>query len=158
MLSDKYELYLDYQMIVQTTSAQTALSVLLSLYNNFEIKFQRHYSGIHLLYGVIFEDANELSESMRKLLLSWGYELKNKSIIHQHRVATTTTAPTITMNNIDTVDNTLSVEPSTNDLRVSEQALLIQNQELNDIDKEPTLHHTFPQTQESSKCRKKAMK
>jgi hypothetical protein len=37
----------------------------------------------------------------------------------QDRV-TTTIAPTITMNNIDTTNNTLSVEPNTNDLHVSE--------------------------------------
>ncbi len=76
MLSDKYELYLDRQLIVQTTCAYQAMSILLGLYNIFEIKFQRHFRGVHLLYGVMFEDSNEISKSLRKLLLSWITSLK----------------------------------------------------------------------------------
>ncbi|CAF1465185.1 unnamed protein product [Rotaria sordida] len=36
ILKDKYELYLDYELIVQTTSSYEALSLLVSLYNIFE--------------------------------------------------------------------------------------------------------------------------
>ncbi|CAF3904462.1 unnamed protein product, partial [Rotaria magnacalcarata] len=61
MLNAKYELYLDYQLIEQTTSAQEAISILLCLYNIFEIKFTRHSRGINLLYGIMFQDQNELS-------------------------------------------------------------------------------------------------
>ncbi|CAM4802664.1 unnamed protein product [Rotaria magnacalcarata] len=67
MLNAKYELYLDYQLIEQTTSAQEAISILLCLYNIFEIKFTRHSRGINLLYGIMFQDQNELSFEMPML-------------------------------------------------------------------------------------------
>ncbi len=153
-MTDKYELYLDYQLIVQTASAEAALSILLALYNIFEIKFQRHYRGIHLLYGVIFEDNNELSKSFRKDLLSWGYTIKTKSVVHQHK-RTTTTTTTTTMNNINTTENAPSVEPNVNDLSLLTQTVLIQNQALNDANEEPALNRS---SQESSKCPKKTTK
>jgi hypothetical protein len=91
ILNDKYQLYLDYEVIVQTTSAEEAISILLCLYNLFEIKFQRHSRGVHLLYGIMFEDQNDLTKSLRKVLLTWDYIIKNKPIVHQHRTTTTAT-------------------------------------------------------------------
>jgi hypothetical protein len=104
MLQDKYELYLDYQFILQTTSAQEAISILLGLHNIFEVKFTRHSRGVQLLYGVMFQEQNELSKSLRKLLLSWEYVIQNKSIVHQRQ--STTTAE----NNSIMTENTASIE------------------------------------------------
>jgi len=97
-------------LIVQTTSAEAAISLLLCLYNLFEIKFQRHFRGIQLLYGVIFEDSSELSVSLRKLLFSWDYIIKNKYHVHQYQ---TTTATTI-IDNINTTQHIVSNDPTIN--------------------------------------------
>ncbi|CAF3311671.1 unnamed protein product [Rotaria socialis] len=125
MLNAKYELYLDYQLIEQTTSAQEAISILLCLYNIFEIKFTRHYLGINLLYGIMFQDQNELSKSLRKLLLSWDYIIENKSIVHQHQTKTTT------VNNMSMIHTTTSTETYENDSNVLEETHFIQNQQIN---------------------------
>jgi hypothetical protein len=145
MLNDKYELYLDYQLIVQTTSAQEAVSVLLCLYNIFEIQFTRHSRGIHLLYGVMFQDQNELSKSLRKLLLSWDYIIKNKSLVHQHQTTTSV------VNNIDIIQSTLSIETNENDSNVIEETDPIQNDQINNVNQEPTFRHSFDHTQELGK-------
>ncbi|CAF3284555.1 unnamed protein product [Rotaria socialis] len=127
MLNAKYELYLDYQLIEQTTSAQEAISILLCLYNIFEIKFTRHYLGINLLYGIMFQDQNELSKSLRKLLLSWDYIIENKSIVHQHQTKTTT------VNNMSMIHTTTSTETYENDSNVLEETHFIQNQQINNV-------------------------
>jgi hypothetical protein len=145
MLNDKYELYLDYQLIVQTTFAQEAVSVLLCLYNIFEIQFTRHSRGIHLLYGVMFQDQNELSKSLRKLLLSWDYIIKNKSLVHQHQTTTSV------VNNIDIIQSTLSIETNENDSNVIEETDPIQNDQINNVNQEPTFNHSFNHTQELGK-------
>lgn len=145
MLNDKYELYLDYQLIVQTTSAQEAVSVLLCLYNIFEIQFTRHSRGIHLLYGVMFQDQNELSKSLRKLLLSWDYIIKNKSLVHQHQTTTSV------VNNIDIIQSTLSIETNENDSNVIEETDPIQNHQINNVNQEPTFSHSFDHKQELGK-------
>ncbi|CAF3502492.1 unnamed protein product [Rotaria sordida] len=126
MCDNKYELYLDYQLIGQTTSAQQAVSFLLCLYNIFEIKFTRHSRGIHLLYGVVFQDQNEL---------------KNKSIAHQHQMTTTT------MNNISVIQNTTSVKRNENDSMVIEESEFIQDQQTNNVTRETTLTSSFNNTQ-----------
>ncbi|CAF1375267.1 unnamed protein product [Rotaria sordida] len=126
MCDNKYELYLDYQLIGQTTSAQQAVSFLLCLYNIFEIKFTRHSRGIHLLYGVVFQDQNEL---------------KNKSIAHQHQMTTTT------MKNISVIQNTTSVKRNENDSMVIEESEFIQDQQTNNVTRETTLTSSFNNTQ-----------
>jgi len=145
MCDNKYELYLDYQLIGQTTSAQQAVSFLLCLYNIFEIKFTRHSRGIHLLYGVVFQDQNELSKSLRKILLSWDYTIENKSIAHQHQMTTTT------MNNINVIQNTTSVKRNENDSMVIEESEFIQDQQTNNVTRETTLTSSFNNTQRLSK-------
>ena len=148
MFNDKYEMYLDYQLIGQTTSAQEAISILLFLYNVFEIKFTSHSSGIHLLYGVVFQDQNELSKSLRKLLLSWDYAIKNKSIIHQHQITMTTTT---TMNDISVLQIPTSVKINENDSAVLEGTEFIPGQQTNNVNKETTPNSPSNNTQRLSK-------
>jgi hypothetical protein len=139
-------LYLDYHLIVQTTSAQEAISILICLYNIFEIKFTRHSRGIHLLYGVMFQDQNELSKSLRKLLLSWDYIIKNKTIVHQRQTTTTTT-----VSNINMIQSTISTETNVNDSNVLEEIDSVQNQQLNIINQDPEIDHSLNHTQELGK-------
>ena len=142
ILNDKYELYLDYQLIVQTTSAQEALSLLLCLYNVFEIQFTRHSRGIHLLYGIMFQDQNELTKSLKKLLLSWDYIIKNRSIVRQHQTTTTT------VNNVTMGGSTISIEQNENDSNVLEEIDSVQNQQINNVDRQLTINNSFNHNQE----------
>ncbi|CAF1203963.1 unnamed protein product [Adineta steineri] len=121
MLDDKYELYLDYELIVQTTSAQEAISILLSLYNIFEVKFARHSCGVHLL----------------NLLVSWDYTIKNKLVVRQH--LSTITAPTLNSSNI--TQSTISMQTNENGLDVVEKVDSIQNQTINDMSQESATNH-----------------
>lgn len=145
MLNDKYELYLDYQLILQVTSAEMAISILLCLYNIFEIKFTRHSSSIHLLYGIMFQDQSELTKSMRKLLLSWDYVIEKKSVAYQHRT-TADTITTTTVNNIILIQNTTSTETNDNNLNVLEQINSPKNHEMNEVDQEPAPMDSFDHT------------
>ncbi|CAF2077322.1 unnamed protein product, partial [Rotaria magnacalcarata] len=142
MLNDRYELHLDYQLIAQTTSAEEAISVPLCLYNIFEIKFARHSRGINLLYGIIFHDQNELSKSMRKCLLSWDYIITSKSISRQHQTKNTT------VNTNSMIQSTASTETNKNDLNVLEETHFIQNEQVNNVCRDPTVNHSFNYTQE----------
>ena len=181
MFNDKYEMYLDYQLIGQTTSAQEAISILLCLYNIFEIKFTRHSRGIHLLYGVVFQDQNELSKSLRKLLLSWDYTIKNKSIVYQRQITTTTTtttaaatvsattttaaatvsattttaaatvSATTTMNDISVPQIATSAKTNENDSAVLEGAEFIPDQQTNNVNKKATPNSPSNNTQRLSK-------
>ncbi|CAF1209377.1 unnamed protein product [Didymodactylos carnosus] len=90
ILEDKFELYLDYHLITQTASSETALALLLSLYNIFEIRFTHNNRCAHTLYGIIFADGNELGKGLRTILASWDYRIKNRSTI-QRTIPTTTT-------------------------------------------------------------------
>jgi hypothetical protein len=145
MLNDKYEVYLDYQLIVQATSALEAMSILLCLYNIFEIKFTRHSRGTHLLYGIMFQDQSELTKSMRNHLLSWGYVIKNKSLVHQHQSTTTT------VNNITMIQSTISLETNENDSNVLEEIDSTQSQQISNLNQEPTINHLFNDTSELGK-------
>ncbi|CAF1158403.1 unnamed protein product [Adineta steineri] len=53
---EKFELYLDWKLIIRTTSPTTALALLLSLYNVFATKFAKNNHTSHLLYGVFFQN------------------------------------------------------------------------------------------------------
>ncbi|CAF0973569.1 unnamed protein product [Didymodactylos carnosus] len=76
---EKFELFADWQLITETTNPATALAVLLSLYNIFEIKFTKNNCASHLLYGIIFQDGNELGKSLRTVLSSWDYIFENRT-------------------------------------------------------------------------------
>ncbi|CAF3910067.1 unnamed protein product [Adineta steineri] len=139
MLDDKYELYLDYELIVQTTSAQEAISILLSLYNIFEVKFARHSRGVHLLYAIMFQDQNELTKPLRNLLVSWEYTIKNKLVVRQHLSTITAT----TLNNSNITQSTISMQSNENGLDVVEKVDSIQNQTINDMDQESVTNHSL---------------
>jgi hypothetical protein len=97
------------------------------------------------LYGVIFQDQNELSKSLRKLLLSWDYIIKNKLIVRQHQTKTTTAS------NISMVQSAISTETNENDSNVLEEIDSVQNQQINNVNQEPAINHSFNHTQELDK-------
>ena len=56
ILDDEYERYLDFTLIIETTSCFTTLAPLLSLYYVFEIRFGSHNRLCRLLYWILLED------------------------------------------------------------------------------------------------------
>ncbi|CAF1431898.1 unnamed protein product [Adineta steineri] len=137
MLDDKYELYLDYELIVQTTSAQEAVSILIGLYNIFEVKFTRHSRGVHLLYAIMFQDQNEFTKSLRNLLVSWDYIIKNKLAVCQHLSTITAT----TLSNSNVIQSTISMQTNENGLDAVAKVDSIQSQTINDISQESATNH-----------------
>ena len=79
ILDDKFEIYLDFCLITETTSCFTALALLLSIYYVFEIRFGSHSRCCRLLYGVLFEDAHYLNKALKNLLNTWKYKIVNQS-------------------------------------------------------------------------------
>ncbi|CAF1243966.1 unnamed protein product [Adineta steineri] len=139
MLDDKYELYLDYELIVRTTSAQEAVSILIGLYNIFEVKFTRHSRGVHLLYAIMFQDQNEFTKSLRNLLVSWDYIIKNKLAVRQHLSTITAT----TLSNSNVIQSTISMQTNENGLDAVAKVDSIQNQTINDISQESATNHSL---------------
>ncbi|CAF4032126.1 unnamed protein product [Rotaria sordida] len=77
--NEKFQLYLDWQVVVETTSPTTALSLLLSLYNVFEVKFAKNNHTSHLLYGVFFQNGDELGKNLRIILNSWYFTFEDRT-------------------------------------------------------------------------------
>ncbi|CAF1416102.1 unnamed protein product, partial [Adineta steineri] len=90
-------------VIGETTSPTTALALLLSLYNVFSIKFAKNNHTSHLLYGVFFQNGDELGKNLRIILNSWHFTFEDR-IKHSQIQAT---------NVIDSVSM-----PSTSNLQV----------------------------------------
>ena len=65
-------------MIVETTSPTTALSLLLSLCNVFEVKFAKNNHTARLLYGVIFQNGDGIGKNLRILLKSWHFAFEDR--------------------------------------------------------------------------------
>ncbi|CAF1604454.1 unnamed protein product [Adineta ricciae] len=77
--NENFELYLDWRVVIRTTNPTTALSLLLSLYNIFEVKFTKNNHTSHLLYGIFFQNGDELGKNLRILLNSWHFKLEDRT-------------------------------------------------------------------------------
>ncbi|CAF5161804.1 unnamed protein product, partial [Rotaria magnacalcarata] len=104
--------------------------------------FQRHGRAAHLLYGVLFEDTNELSKSLRAILLSWDYIIKNKLNFYQQHKQTTT------MSTVSADPSALSIELITTDSNVVQQNESIQCHEAGDSNSEQPLAEHLSHTLE----------
>ena len=78
-MEDKFELYLDFNLVTETNSITRALALLLSIYHVFEIRFHHHIRCVRLLYGVFFEDVHYLNKTLRTLLNEWNYKIINRA-------------------------------------------------------------------------------
>ena len=78
-MNEKIQLCLDWHVVVETASPTTALALLLSLYNIFEIKFTKNNHTSHLLYDVIFQDGDQLGKNLRIVLNSWGFMYQDRA-------------------------------------------------------------------------------
>ncbi len=88
ILDDKFQLYLDFHLVAETTSYTTALALLLSTYHVFEIRFAHHNRCVRLLYGIIFEDAHYLDKALKTLLNNWKYKIVSRPLVKRRAVVT----------------------------------------------------------------------
>ncbi len=103
ILDDKFELYLDFCLITETTSCSTALALLLSLYHVFEIRFGSHNRCCHLLYGILFEDSHYLNKPLKTRLNNWKYKIVNRPFMKRQamimNLIESSTQPSVVNNN-----------------------------------------------------------
>lgn len=106
ILDDKFELYLDFNLVTETDSCTRALALLLSIYHVFEIRFHHHIRCIRLLYGVLFEDVHYLNKGLRTLLNEWNYKIINRTSMARktivHNLVLNLTQPTTTNETLET--------------------------------------------------------
>ncbi|CAF1546209.1 unnamed protein product [Adineta steineri] len=87
----------------------------------------------------MFQDQNELTKSLRNLLVSWHYTIQNKLVVRQHLSTITAT----TLNNSNMIQITISMQTNENGLDVVEKVDPIQNQTINDMDQESATNHSL---------------
>ncbi|CAF2205383.1 unnamed protein product [Rotaria magnacalcarata] len=76
--TDKYLIYLDYNVITATTSIDQALCIVISLYVIFELQFGTHNRIIHLLYGILLQEPAALTKQLRCTLKEWKFLIEKK--------------------------------------------------------------------------------
>jgi hypothetical protein len=86
ILDDKFELYIDFHLVTETTSCSTALVLLLSLYHVFEIRFAHHNRCCRLLHGILFEESHYLNKALKNLLNNWKYKIVNRPLMKRQAV------------------------------------------------------------------------
>ncbi|CAF4312263.1 unnamed protein product, partial [Rotaria sp. Silwood2] len=110
---DRFELYLNFCLITETTSCFTALALLLSLYYVFEIRFGLHNRTCRLLYGILFEDSHYLNKALKNLLHNWQYKIVNRPLMKRQAMVTNlienSTQPSIVNKNSSSSNNSNEV-------------------------------------------------
>ncbi|CAF3177733.1 unnamed protein product [Rotaria sp. Silwood2] len=76
--TDKYVIYLDYDVITETSSIDQALCTIISLYVIFELQFGKHNRIIHLLYGILLQEPATLTKQLRLTLKEWNFTIDKK--------------------------------------------------------------------------------
>lgn len=87
--TDKFIIFLDYEIITETSSIDQAFAIIISLYVIFELQFGTHNRIIHLLYGILLQEPGALTKSLRLLLNQWNFIIDKKE--------NKTVAPMVTM-------------------------------------------------------------
>ncbi|CAF1319213.1 unnamed protein product, partial [Didymodactylos carnosus] len=80
VITDKFRIFLDYELITETTSVDRALAAIISLYVVFDLQFGVHNRTIHLLYGVLLQEPAALTKQLRNLLIEWKFKIKHKEL------------------------------------------------------------------------------
>lgn len=110
---DRFELYLDFSLITETTSCFTALALLVSLYYVFEIRFGCHNRTSRLLYGILFEDSHNLNKALKILLHKWNYKIVNRPLMKRQAIIANlienSSQPTIANKNSSSSNNSNEV-------------------------------------------------
>ncbi|CAF1255520.1 unnamed protein product [Didymodactylos carnosus] len=152
---DKFEIFVDWLMITETTDAATAVVLLVAMYSIFEIKFSKNNRTARLLYGLLLRDTNELGKGLRVLLHSWEFPLDDQysdcqipifpaynnqdlsSAEQPISIAATTTEAYLNTTNHDVHRSVLSSSISDNVHRHDSSPIPIIHGDINDIDQPP---------------------
>ena len=78
MTTDKFLIYLDYNVITETASIDQALCIIISLYVVFELQFDIHNRIIHLLYEILLQEPATLTKHLRFTLKQWNFQIDKK--------------------------------------------------------------------------------
>ncbi|CAF1473392.1 unnamed protein product, partial [Adineta steineri] len=118
--TDQFIIFLDYEVISETSSIDEALCTIISLYVIFELQFGIHNRIIQLLYRILLKQSGALTKPLRILLNQWNFIIDKKEDEEGGHIVTTnsTNFKTITA----TVESVTQVEDNqTDDLPDSEE-------------------------------------
>ncbi|CAF3390963.1 unnamed protein product [Rotaria sp. Silwood2] len=76
--TDKFLIYLDYNVVTETLSIDQALCIVISLYFIFELQFGSHNRTINLLYGILLQEPAILTKQLRFTLKQWNFQIDKK--------------------------------------------------------------------------------
>ncbi|CAM4933777.1 unnamed protein product [Rotaria socialis] len=88
--TDKFIIFLDYEVITETSSIDQALCIIICLYVIFELQFGAHNRIIHLLYGILLQESGALTKPLRHLLHQWNFIIDKKENKGNTQITTTT--------------------------------------------------------------------
>ena len=77
--NDQIYVYVDFILIVSTTSPDDALGLLIAMYNIFELNFSKNSRAIRFLYSILQNDKRFLSNAMRLLNQENNIEIMNET-------------------------------------------------------------------------------
>ena len=107
---DQIHVYVDFTLIVSTTSSDDALGLLIAMYNVFELNFYKHSRAIRFLYSVFHRDKRFLSNAMRSLVKEKNIDVFTETS-HQPLLCSNDFAHRSTTMNSTTNDNeTISIK------------------------------------------------
>ncbi|CAF1398293.1 unnamed protein product [Adineta steineri] len=118
--TDQFIIFLDYEVISETSSIDQAICIIISLYVIFELQFGIHNRIIQLLYCILLKQSRALTKPLRILLNQWSFIIDEKEDKEGGDMMTTnsTNFKTITA----TVESVTQVEDNqTDDLPDSEE-------------------------------------
>ena len=77
--NDQIHVYVDFILIVSTTSPDDALGLLIAMYNIFELNFSKNSRAIRFLYSILHNGKRFLSNAMRLLIKENNIEIMNET-------------------------------------------------------------------------------
>ncbi|CAF3955311.1 unnamed protein product, partial [Rotaria magnacalcarata] len=78
-VNDQIHVYIDFILVVSTTSPDDALGLLIAMYNIFELNFSKNSRAIRFLYSIVHNDKRFLSNAMRLLIKENNIEIMNET-------------------------------------------------------------------------------
>ncbi|CAF4206798.1 unnamed protein product [Adineta steineri] len=76
--TDQFIIFLDYEVISETSSIDQAICIVISLYVISELQFGIHNRIIQLLYGILLKQSGVLTKPLRILLNQWSFIIDKK--------------------------------------------------------------------------------
>ncbi|CAF4332636.1 unnamed protein product, partial [Adineta steineri] len=76
--TDQFIIFLDYEVISETSSIDQAICIVISSYVIFELQFGIHNRIIQLLYGILLKQSGAFTKPLRILLNQWSFIIDKK--------------------------------------------------------------------------------